>query len=151
MQARHCWTVLANKAQDQCERIRQELQQLQQRLEGQQANERRLRQLYSEYHERLTQAGTASSGMQDAINQRQFMQQITTLVDKVVHDQILTRQTLAQTRQRLGLAEREKLKMQSLMEHELHRQKTAEKLQDQKLMDDLALRQFQLRQLPGHA
>ena len=151
MQARQCWTVLANKAEDHCERIQQELVHIQQRLEGLQANERRLRQLYSEYHERLTQSGGSSNGMQDAINQRQFMQQITTLIDKVLEDQSVTRQAMAQTRLRLLEAQREKLKMQSLVNHDLHLQKTAEKLKDQRLMDDLALRQFHVRQLPGHA
>ena len=151
MQARQCWTVLAHKAEDQCDRIQQELANLQQRLEGLQANERRLRQLYSEYHERLTQPGLASSGLQDALNQRQFMHQITGLIDKVLQDQSITRQAMAQTRLQLLDAQREKLKMQSLVEHDLHQQKTAEKLKDQKLMDDLALRQFNIRQLSGHA
>ena len=32
MQARQCWTVLAHKAEDQCERIQQELAHMQQRL-----------------------------------------------------------------------------------------------------------------------
>ena len=151
MQARQCWTVLADKAEDECDRIQQELANLQQRLEGQQANERRLRQLYAEYHERLTRPGHQSQGMQDAINQRQFMQQITTLIDKVLHDQSISRQALAQARQRMAQAQKEKLKMQALMEHDLHRQKIAEKLREQKLMDELAVRQFNVGQLPGHA
>ncbi len=151
MQARQCWTVLANKAEDQCERIQQELAVIQQRLEGLQANERRLRQLYAEYHERLTQPGSQSQGMQDAINQRQFMQQITGLIDKVVRDQSISRQTLTQTRQRLAEAQREKLKMQALVEHDLHRQRTAEKLKDQRQMDELALRQFNIGHLAGQA
>ncbi len=151
MPARQCWTVLAHKAEDQCDRIQQELANIQQRLEGLQANERRLRQLYSEYHERLTRPGGAFSGMQDALNQRQFMHQITGLIDKVVQDQSITRQAMVQTRVRLLDAQREKLKMQSLVEHDLQQQKTAEKLKEQKLMDDLALRQFQVRQQPGHA
>jgi DNA repair exonuclease SbcCD ATPase subunit len=86
-QIRQCWTVLANKAEDQCERIQQELVNIQQRLEGLQANEQRLRQLYAEYQARLTRPGTLSQGMQDAIGQRQFMQQITDLIDKVLRDQ----------------------------------------------------------------
>ena len=61
-QIRQCWTVLANKAEDQCERIQQELVNIQQRLEGLQANEQRLRQLYAEYQARLTRPGTLSQG-----------------------------------------------------------------------------------------
>ena len=151
MQTRQCWSVLANKAEDQCSRVQQELTNLQQRLEGLQANERRLRQLYAEYHERLTRPGIHSHGMQDTINQRQFMRQITELVEKVVRDQTIVRQGMAQTRVQLAQAQREKLKMQALIEHDLHRQRTAEKLQDQKLMDELALRQFHFKQVPGHA
>lgn len=151
MQARQCWTVLANKAEDQCDRIHQELAAMQQRLDGLQANERRLRQLYAEYHERLTRPGAHSQGMQDAINQRQFMQQITGLIDKVLQDQSITHQAMGQTRQRLAQAQREKLKMQALVEHDLHRQKTAEKLREQKVMDDLAVRQFNVAQMSGHA
>ncbi len=151
MQARQCWTVLANKAEDQCERIQQELAGHQQKLEGLQAQERRLRQLYAEYHERLTRPGAESSGMQDAINQRQFMQQITGLIDKVLQDMSNTRHAMGQTRQRLADAQKEKLKMQALVEHDLHRQRTAEKLKDQRQMDELALRQFNICQLAGHA
>ena len=151
MQARQCWTVLANKAEDQCSRIKQELANIQQRLDGLQANERRLRQLYTEYHERLMRPGTQSSGMQDAINQRQFMHQITGLIDKVLQDQSITQQALSQTRQKMAEAQREKLKMQSLVEQDQQRLRLAEKQQDQKLMDELGLRQFQARQTHRHA
>lgn len=144
MPTRQCWTVLATKAEDQCDRIQQELGHIQQRLEGLLANERRLRQLYAEYHERSTRPGAQSSGMQDAINQRQFMQQITGLIDKVIDDQSVTRQALAQTRQKLMAAQQEKLKMQALVAHEHQQQRNTEKLKDQRLMDELALRQFNL-------
>lgn len=150
-QIRQCWTVLANKAEDQCERIQQELVNIQQRLEGLQANERRLRQLYAEYQERLTRPGTLSQGMQDAIGQRQFMQQITDLIDKVLRDQGITQQALQQTRARLAEAQREKHKMEALVENDLKQVRAAEKKQELKLMDELALRQFNVRQLHGHA
>jgi len=151
MQARQCWTVLARKADDQCSRVQQELSSMQQRLEGLQANERRLRQLYAEYQQRLTVPGQHSQGMQDTIQQRQFMQQISSLLDKVLQDQAITRQAMVQARQRLTAAQREKMKMESLVEQDLHRQTAAEKLKDQRLMDELALRQFQLRRQHGHA
>ena len=151
MQTRQCWTVLANKAQEQCDRLQQELQNIQQRLEGLQANERRLRQLYAEYHERLTRPGAESSGMQDTIHQRQFMQQITGLIDKVLQDLSITQQALQLTRQRMAEAQREKLKMEALVDQDLQRQRSARKLQEQKQMDEAGLRQFQLKQLTGHA
>lgn len=151
MQTRQCWSVLANKAEDQCSRIQQELANIQQRIEGLQANERRLRQLYAEYHERLMRPGTESSGMQDAINQRQFMHQITGLIDKVLQDQSIAQQALSQTRQKMAEAQREKLKMQALVEQDQQRVRVAEKVQDQKLMDELALRKFQVRETPRAA
>ena len=150
-QIRQCWTVLANKAEDQCEHIQQELVNIQQRLEGLQANERRLRQLYAEYQERLTRPGTLSQGMQDAIGQRQFMQQITGLIDKVLQDQSITRQALSQTRVRLLEAQREKLKMQALVEQDQQRQRAALNKKEQQQMDEAGLRQFQMRRLTGHA
>ena len=150
-QIRQCWTVLANKAEDQCERIQQELVNIPQRLEGRQANEQRLRQLYAEYQARLTRPGTLSQGMQDAIGQRQFMQQITDLIDKVLRDQGITQQALKQTRARLAEAQREKHKMEALVENDLKQVRAAEKKQELKLMDELALRQFNVRQLHGHA
>ena len=150
-QIRQCWTVLANKAEDQCERIQQELVNIQQRLEGLQANEQRVRQLYAEYQARLTRPGTLSQGMQDAIGQRQFMQQITDLIDKVLRDQGITQQALKQTRARLAEAQREKHKMEALVENDLKQVRAAEKKQELKLMDELALRQFNVRQLHGHA
>jgi flagellar export protein FliJ len=89
--------------------------------------------------------------MQDTINLRQFMQQITALIDKVALDMSNTRHALRQTRQRLADAQEEKLKMQSLVEHDLHRQRTAEKLREQKQMDELAVRQFNINHLAGQA
>jgi len=150
-QIRQCWTVLANKAEDQCERIQRELVSIQQRLDGLQANERRLRQLYAEYQERLMRPGTVSHGMQDAIGQRQFMQQITELIDKVLRDQSITHQALQQTRARLAEAQREKHKMEALVENDLNQVRAAEKKRELKLMDELALRQFNVRHLHGHA
>jgi flagellar export protein FliJ len=150
-QIRQCWTVLANKAEEQCERIQQELVNIQQRLEGLQANEQRLRHLYAEYQARLTRPGVMSQGMQDAIGQRQFMQQITDLIDKVLRDQAITQQALKQTRARLAEAQREKHKMEALVENDLKQVRAAEKKQELKLMDELALRQFNVRQLHGHA
>ncbi len=72
MQARQCWTVLADKAQDQCERIQRELRALQERQQSLQASEERLRQLYTEYRERMNRPAGEWRGMQDAANERQF-------------------------------------------------------------------------------
>ena len=79
------------------------------------------------------------------------MQQITDLIDKVLRDQGITQQALKQTRARLAEAQREKHKMEALVENDLKQVRAAEKKQELKLMDELALRQFNVRQLHGHA
>jgi len=79
------------------------------------------------------------------------MHQITGLIDKVLQDQSITQQALSQTRQKMAEAQLEKHKMLALVEQDQHRVRVAEKLQDQKLMDELALRKFQVRDTPRHA
>lgn len=149
MQARQCWTVLANKAQDQCDRLQAEQQALQQRLQSLLASEERLKQLHGEYQARTTVLGENLTGMQDAANQRQFLQQLAALLDKVVQDQAQVRQAMARTRERQGEAERERLKMQSLVEQDLRQQQAAAQRREQKQMDELGVRQFNLRHAHG--
>lgn len=151
MKARQCWTVLADKAEDQCERIQQEMSALKQRQDSLQASEARLTQLYSEYRERINHPSNTTFGMQDAINERQFMQQLTALLIKVAQDLAQTQQALTHTRERWLEAEKEKLKMEALVEQDLRQQRAAAQLREQKQLDELALRQFNAQQLPGHA
>ena len=145
MQARQCWTVLADKAQDQCAQIQKELAALQQREQSLRASEARLRQLHAEYRERLQPREQASLGMQDAINQRQFMQQLVALLDKVVQDLAQTELLMRHTRERWLAAEKEKLKMEALVEQDLRQQHAALALREQKQLDELGVRQFNLR------
>lgn len=151
MQARPCWNILSQQAEDRCAQIQQELSTLALRCEGLQANERRLRQLYGEYHARLTSLGLSSGGMQAAIGVRQFMQQIDTLLEQVQRDQLVTQQAADLCRQRLSQALRDKLKMQSLLTQDLQRQRSAQARQEQQRMDELAVGQYNLRQRHGHA
>jgi flagellar export protein FliJ len=146
MQARQCWTVLADKAQDECERIQKDITALHQRQHSLQASEQRLRQLYAEYRDRINQPAELL-GMQDAINQRHFMQQLSTLLDKVMQDQARTRQALVNARERWLQAEKEKLKMQALVEQDLRQQKAELHKREQKQFDELALRQFNLSEV----
>ncbi len=145
MQARQCWTVLADKAQDQCERIQQELRALQERQQSLLSSEERLRQLYTEYRERMNRPAGEWRGMQDAVNERQFMQQLTALLIKVAQDLEQTQQALRSTRERWLEAEREKLKMQALVEQDLRQQRAVLAAREQKQLDELGVRQFNLR------
>lgn len=151
MKARQCWTVLADKAQDQCERIQTELHNLQHRLQSLQSSEQRLRQLHGEYLARSNTLGVQQTGMQDAVNQRHFMQQLTNLMNKVAQDQHQTREAMAYTRERMAQAERERLKMQALVEQDLRQQQAQAQKLEQKQMDELGLRQFNLRHAHGSA
>lgn len=151
MKARQCWTVLADKAQDQCDHIQQEMSALKQRQDSLQASEERLRHLYAEYRGRVNQPGAELRGMQDAINQRHFMQQLSALLDKVVQDQFQTRQALQHTRQRWLQAEQEKLKMQALVEQDLRQQRAEQQKREQKQLDELGVRQFNLSQMASGA
>lgn len=151
MKARQCWTVLADKAQGQCDQIQQEMSALKLRQDSLQASEARLTQLYTEYRERINHLGSESRGMQDAINERQFMQQLTALLIKVAQDLEHTHRTLQHTRQRWLQAEKEKLKMQALVEQDLRQQRAALQQREQKQLDELGVRQFNLKTAIGHA
>jgi flagellar biosynthesis chaperone FliJ len=78
------------------------------------------------------------------------MQQITGLIDKVLQDQSIAHQALKLTRERTVLAQREKLKMQALVEQDQQRQRMALQKQEQRQMDEVGLRQFHFRQVTGH-
>ncbi len=116
-QARTCWSVLLNKAQEEVARIHSELAALGERLDALKASRQRLLLLHQDYA-RAPQAGTVTSGMQEALNRRQFANQLLTLVDRVDADLQQVEQAIARARARLVLAERERLKMQSLQAHD---------------------------------
>jgi len=87
MQTRQCWTVLANKAEDQCSRIQQEL-----------AN--RFRRLWSVYQQNqdLIQVGAYEAGsnptLDEAIRLRQEMEHFLRQDMHISEDAATTRENL---------------------------------------------------------
>ena len=79
------------------------------------------------------------------MNQRQFMAQLLTLRERIERDLAHQQGVMAQQRTRLIRAEAERMKMQALVDQqELIEQKSRELL-EQKQMDDLGVRRFNLR------
>ena len=114
--ARPCWTILANKAEDKITLIQNEMAYTRKHLEGLKGSEARVKKMYDEYLQSLTQPNTQSLGMREAMNQRQFMAQLSTLMLRVQTDIQYTENALLGIKERLIEAERERIKMQPLFE-----------------------------------
>lgn len=142
-QVRSCWGVLLNKAQEEVSRIQGELQQQRDRLQSLQASAQRLQKLHQDYL-RPPQAGEVSSGMLETLNRRQFADQLLVLLDRVERDKAQVEQIIAQTRARLLAAERERLKMQALVDQDAEQVKASAQLREQRQLDEMGTMRFNL-------
>lgn len=142
-QPRACWPVLLNKAQEEVQRIQNELQQMRQRIQSLKESRERLQRLYADYL-RAPEAGQASVGMHETMNRRQFAAQLLVLQQRVDQDIAQTERVLATTRQRLAEAERERLKMQALLDQDLHKVRASAAKREQRQMDEMGVMQFNL-------
>lgn len=142
-QVRSCWGVLLNKAQEEVSRIQAELQQLRERLQSLQASAQRLHQLHQDYL-RPPQAGEMSTGMLETLNRRQFADQILVLIDRVERDKAQVEQVMAQTRARLLTAERERMKMQALVDQDAQQLKLSSQKREQRQLDEMGTLRFNL-------
>ena len=142
-QVRSCWTVLLGKAQDEVSRIQGELQQLRDRMQSLQSSITRLTQLHQDYL-RPPEAGQVSAGMLETLNRRQFADQILVLIDRVERDKAQVEQITAQTRARLLTAERERLKMQALVDHDAQQVKVSAQQREQRQLDEMGTLRFNL-------
>lgn len=142
-QVRSCWGVLLNKAQEEVSRIQAELQQLRERLQSLQASAQRLHQLHQDYL-RPPQAGEMSTGMLETLNRRQFADQILVLIDRVERDKAQVEQVMAQTRARLLTAERERMKMQALVDQDVQQLKLSSQKREQRQLDEMGTLRFNL-------
>lgn len=145
---RHCWTVLAQRAQDEASQIQTELGKALARLDSLNASKARLEQLYEDYRQQENSTHHALQGMREVMNQRQFMTQLLTLMQRVTHDVQHAEQTVAATRVRLLAAERERLKMQTLADQNALAILALAEKRDQRQMDALGVMQFNLRTPP---
>ena len=142
---RNCWTVLAQRAQDAANLIQTELGQTMARLESLHASKARLERLYEDYRQQENSANQNLQGMREVMNQRQFMTQLLSLMQRVTNDVAHTENTLREVRARLLEAERERLKMQTLADQNALAVLTEAEKRDQRKMDELGVMQFNLR------
>ena len=145
MTPRNCWTVLAQRAQDETTGIQVELGQTLSRLESLNSSKARLQQLYEDYRQQENSGNTSLQGMREVMNQRQFMTQLLTLMQRVDVDVGHADQQLAATRVRLMNSERDRLKMQTLADQNAQAILTLAGKRDQRQMDELGVMQFNLR------
>lgn len=142
-ETRSCWSVLLGKAQDEVSRIQTELQQVRQRAQGLQDTRSRLLRLYADY-QRPSQAGSTSAGMHETMNRRQFAAQLLTLIARVDQDIAQIERVQAAVRQRLAEAEKQRLKMQALLEQDQRKARQTAIVREQRQMDEIGVVQFNL-------
>ena len=140
---RACWTVLVQKAHEQVTHIQSQLAQGRLREQALQASRDRLQKLYNDY---LTPAatGSASHGMQETLNQRQFSIQLQTLLTRVDQDLAQLAGAMAESRRDLIKAERERLKMQSLVDADALAFSAHKRHHEQQSMNEVGVMQFNL-------
>ena len=142
---RNCWTVLAQRAQDEACQIQAELGKTLARLESLNASKARLEKLYEDYRQQENSTNHSLQGMREVMNQRQFMTQLLSLMQRVANDVAHAEKTLTETRARLMAAERERLKMQTLADQNAQAILNLAEKRDQRNMDALGVMQFNLR------
>lgn len=140
---RACWSVLAQKAQEQVSLIQGQMAQGRVRAQALQASRDRLQKLYSDYL-KPPEPGSASQGMQETLNQRQFSTQLLTLLLRVDQDLAELAGAMAQSRRELAVAERERLKMQSLVDADVTAFRSHKRHREQQQMDAMGVMQFNL-------
>ena len=146
--ARPCWTVLADKAEDQVAAIQNELGLARKRLESLQSSQQRVQAMYDEYREKINSQNQESLGMSETMNQRQFMSQLLVLMQRVKTDILHTENLLLAMKERLIEAERERIKMQTLADQNAMAVRKDLNKREQKKMDEMGVMQFNLH--PQH-
>jgi len=110
------------------------------------ASKARLQALYEEYRKQENSNNSNLQGMREVINQRQFMAQLLTLMQRVDVDVAIAEKQLTDTRRRLLESEQERLKMQSLADQNAQAILNLAEKRDQRRMDELGVMQFNLRE-----
>jgi len=146
--ARPCWTVLADKAEDQVTAIQNELGLARKRLESLENSRQRVQTMYDEYRDKINNQSSETLGMSEAMSQRQFMSQLLVLMQRVKTDIQYTENLLLSMKERLIEAERERIKMQTLADQNAAAVQKDLNKREQKKMDDMGVMQFNLQ--PQH-
>ena len=138
---RSCWAALEDKAQRSITALQADIAQAAHLLETLYASRTRLLVLYDEYRTQL-QSRTEQIGMQEAMNQRQFMSQLQTLHNRVEADieRTLAHQELLQAS--LRVTEAERLKMKTLRENAQAQHNKELARREQRAMDVLGVQQY---------
>ena len=144
-QARNCWPALVKKANDEVTQTQTDLVAALNRVDQLNASHQRLCRLYDEYRLKEQQPQTEVMGMQASMNQRQFMAQLLNLQQRVVLDISKADALVTGLRKKRQLAEIELQKMRALEEQELQAVRLDQQKYEQRQMDELGLRQFNLR------
>ena len=142
--ARPCWAVLTKKAEDRIALIQNQMVQARQRLESLNTSQQRIQNMYDEYREGLNKSDE-SVGMREAMNQRQFMSQLLTLMQRVKTDIQYTENAIIGIKEQLIVHERERIKMQTLADQNAMAVQREENKKDQRRMDALGVMQFNLK------
>ena len=119
--------------------------QARQRLESLDSSRQRVQAMYDDYRLKLNDPQGASQGMREAMNQRQFMAQLLTLMQRVSTDIQHTQNLLGSYKERLLEVERERIKMQTLADHNALAVQKSLNRKEQKQMDSLGVMQFNLK------
>lgn len=142
---RSCWSVLAGKAEEKIAALHAEMTLARQRLESLEISLKRVQAMYDDYRINLNTIQAETHGMREAMNQRQFMAQLLSLMQRVNTDIQHTNNLLISYKERLLEAEKERIKMQTLADQNaIAVQKILDK-KEQRHLDDLGLIQFNLR------
>lgn len=144
-QARNCWPALVKKANDEVTQTQTDLVAALNRVDQLNASHQRLCRLYDEYRIKEQQPQTEVMGMQASMNQRQFMAQLLNLQHRVVLDISKAETLVASLRKKRLLADMELQKMRALQEQDLLAVRQDQQKYEQRQMDELGVRQFNLR------
>lgn len=144
-QIRNCWPILSDKAKSKVVELQTAIAKLTQRLDEQKSSRQRLLDLYDEYRTQEISGNSSSLGMQASMNQRQFMNQLLGLQQKVELEIQKTESLLAQQRKLLLMAELELQKMEALAEQDQKNVQLAQAKLEQRQMDDLGVVRYNLR------
>lgn len=142
---RACWSVLANKAQDQVQKCRADLVQSRARVEQLTASLQRVQGLYEEYRRKESDIREAQDGLLSQANQRQFMSQLMAIAQRVETDLQKAQAVVENEQKQLQSAELELRKMQALVEQDREAVRKSIDRRDQRIMDSLGVAQFNLR------
>lgn len=141
------WSLLTYKAQQHVLALQEQMALAQRQLEHCQAGEQRMRALLIEYEEQHARHSAQSHHVADALNQRQFLSQLTQLLAHAQHKVQTAQAQKKQLEQTLLAAQMELTKSEKLEAHIRANEFIAEQRREQRAIDDLAILRYHWRQV----